>query len=134
MSAQEKPEPEKPMTEEQVKKFVTDWQRKLYLNEWDLVVNFSPNDHSDDDVIATITVDHVYLSARIHVRPSFFKESRVKQELALVHELCHIISEHSRLIASNLRNGVMHHDHEINDINEQLTQRIAMIAYYGLQK
>lgn len=116
----------------EVTKIVEKWRRRLFLHEWFVDVSYAKEDIRCDgpgEVVASIESDPVYKNAEITIYPAWFTRSPKRRELALVHELCHC---HTQAVANNMhnmRNGTQVFDHDIRDHIEELTQRMALIAF-----
>lgn len=115
-----------------VKKQILEWKPKLFLTEWTIDVIFATeNLESSKDAyvtLADVVVNTPYLKAIITIYPSFHEQPIDVQKDALVHELCHIISQPVFDIISRQQQGLGSHPHEASDVIETLTQRITNIA------
>ena len=113
---------------ERVGKWVKKWRPKLYLNDWHFNVSY-PKDETGP--YATIIVNENYFEGDIEIYPSFWSLKIQEQEKDIVHELCHVITHPSKGAAIDLLNGKLVTEQQIKLINEQLTEKIAILAFYG---
>jgi len=107
---------------------VNKWKRKLFLNEWNIETREASHNSVDEDgsqTLADINVDIVYLNALITIYPCFYKSSKESQEQAIVHELCHIITQEAYDNMHYLLNGKLITPSAQELTIEKMTQRIA---------
>lgn len=107
---------------------INKWKRKLFLDEWKIETRESKNNCVDDDgaqTLADINVDVTYLNALITIYPCFYKSSKESQEQAIVHELCHIITQEAYDNMHYLLNGKLITPSAQELTIEKMTQRIA---------
>lgn len=82
------------MTEEQVLKFIADWQKCLSLEPWGITVRcvdeevLNLSDDSDEGIRATVETHQPALRARVRIATDHDEET-VKSDA--VHELVHIV-------------------------------------------
>ena len=108
------------------------WRMALLLNEWFFNIVYKKQDQpetQEGNLLAEIDASPVYLRATIKIYPQFWQRDIQTQEHALIHELCHCITQPARDIASHLQNGDAVHHGTVTDAFETLTQRIANIAF-----
>ena len=116
-------------------KLLSKWKARLNLSEWQieiLHVNSEAEDHKDDvgegDTLARVFPDPVYLQAQIQLFPAFWKRTVREREAALVHELCHCITEELyNAVRASWRDEVVTR-RDAGERLERLTQRIAYVA------
>jgi hypothetical protein len=110
------------------------WKPRLFLHEWYIDLHY-PKEDIDSGVVnsvvmADVETNPVYMTALIRVFPSWMNDScSKKRELALVHELAHCLTDSLYNCGLNLLNGTLVLADELNSEREQLTQRIANIAF-----
>lgn len=115
----------------EIKRYVEKWRPKLFLAEWFISLDYVGPDPSDEgafDTLLSIDVAVEYMRARIRVYPAFWARDKETREEAMVHELCHCITQESSDQVSKLRDGMLVTKTEKHEANERLTQRIANIA------
>lgn len=110
------------------------WSGRLLLNEW--MFSFveekdqAAGRYDDRDCLAQISVDPVYLTARITIYPAWHRKHPAVREHAIVHELCHCFTQEVWDHMGSLRNGVLVPAHQATDSIERLTQRIANAVFW----
>ncbi len=121
MSPQEK-------ARKEIEKHVFIWRDRLLLNEWAIDIELAERDLEDHDgrgeCLADISADPVYLKARLRVFPCWSLRSKAKREEAILHELCHCLTQAARDLLKQAREGETVHHHQMRDTIELLTQRI----------
>lgn len=116
----------------EVLKILDKWKRKLLLNEWFIDTIF-PAEYCEGtpdgyNVLADTSVDPVYLNAKIRFYPAFFEAPNDVREHAVVHELCHCLTQEAWDNMGKLYRGEMVSGCQQRDIIERLTQRISNVA------
>lgn len=116
----------------EVRQMIDRWRRRLLLNEWNFNLVYPAQDVDCDGagVLADISADGVYLTARIRIYPAWFRKDKQTREHVLVHELCHCFTEEAWHLLRSQNNGVAVHNHIITDAIERLTQRIANAVFW----
>ena len=110
-----------------IDRLISKWKKKLNLQEWNIIATYSGIDK--DNCAAEIRILSDYFFGDIIVHNCYFNNTPHAQEEIIVHELCHCITEKAYIAhVSMLNYKVVTVDH-INMIREQLTQRIATIAF-----
>lgn len=116
----------------EITRLLEKWRNRLLLNEWHIDVVYPIADSNDGregcSVLASNCVNTAYISMQISIYPAFFNASKYTREKALVHELCHAITQPAWDVMGSLYNGVLTAPHQQIDIIETLTQRVANIA------
>ncbi len=112
---------------EKIVRLIEKWKNKLLLNEWKLVPHYSGID--EDNCAATIYMQPNYFFGKITFNNCFFENDPHTQEEMIVHELCHCITEKAYLAHIDMINYKLVTVDHVNMIREQLTQRIASIAF-----
>jgi hypothetical protein len=110
------------------------WRPRLFLCEWQIDVCYPKNDveaSGPGECLADVTVNTVYLNALINVYPAWFRKRAAAQEHAIVHELCHLITQEVSDLMRSQHNGVVVHSHTRQEAIERLTQRMANAAFWG---
>ena len=118
--------------EKAIKSILDLWQVRLYLHEWDISFSLQsqelPIDQQLGECLADISADPVYLRAHVRVFPAFGTRDSYVQEAALVHELCHCITQEGRDLLSDSRLGKQVNVEQQRAVFERLTQRVANVA------
>lgn len=115
------------------------WRHRLNLHEWTFTVVDLPGDQESDDcgadVICDINANPVYRIAKLRLYPIWYRSKPDVREFAIVHELCHCITEPLRDAMQALHNGVAMPPHVQLDLVETCTQSIAKaVLWAGAQK
>ena len=101
----------------------TDWMFETNNFERHLVdVEVQPE--GQEELTALVIPSLNYKELTIKLYPYFWELSLEKQREALLHEMVHVITHESKMIASNLLEGEFHTLKEIKDINEKETSAI----------
>ena len=130
------PLPLKPL-EKEAKALMLKWQPELFLHDWffELLFPDEPfNGEKEVDkrtTLASISVDPVYQKAWISIYPSWFKAPSDVREHAMVHELCHCLTQRIWDLSGVFRDGGMVSERELSDSIENLTQKISYVAMRG---
>lgn len=82
---------------------------------------------ANGEVAADVYVCFEYRQFHLGLYPTFFRLDRQEQLDALVHELCHVFTLPQKLNASNLRDGHLVTESEINITCENATSAIEQI-------
>jgi len=118
--------------EKEVQAFVQRWKPRLNLNEWHIETESAdkdlPDPDEEGDCLMDCNADPVYLQAKIRIFPAFARRARHNRERAVVHELCHLVTQEARDLANRARLGKMVTVTETTAAFERMTQRIANIA------
>lgn len=117
-----------------VANILTDWKYKLFITHWMIDFSFmnksNPDDEGDSDVVlADIQPNSVYQHAMIRIFPAWFEETEQRQEIALIHELCHCLVQDLADIMDKQAKGMMIPDHLRDESVERLTEAITRVAY-----
>lgn len=83
----------------------------------------------DRDVLADMTTNHKYRYTYMNVYPAFFKEDKETQCKALIHELCHTITEDMHDDWRDMYNGIFITDTIANHHRERTTENIAYLIF-----
>jgi hypothetical protein len=122
----------KEQAEEEVRAIVRDYKPRLNLQEWHIEIEGAekdlPDPDEDGECLMDCNADPVYLQAKIRIFPAFGKRKRRTRERAVVHELCHLVTQEARDLANRARLGKMVTVTETTAVFERMTQRIANIA------
>lgn len=106
------------------------WTPRLLLHEWRLAFSTvdKDQDNEDGETLMDCSPDPVYLMAKIRIFPAYARKDKAMRELALVHELCHLITQEARdlINRSRMENNVT--AAETRATIERLTQRLANVA------
>lgn len=78
------------MTENQLRKRIIYWKRKLGLHDWEFDIAIAPNPGGNGDAEAVVSSHHHYESASITYRDTFTKWDQEKLDRITVHELLHV--------------------------------------------
>jgi hypothetical protein len=116
----------------EVSKLIEKWRPKLFLGEWFITVNYAREDLPRDEqgsTLAEVSADPVYMNAAILIYPEWFRRDKGDREHAIVHELCHLVTEELYGHVRALREGSLITEKHSSESLERLTQRIANIAY-----
>lgn len=97
-------------------------------NTWDNTVKQLEKDDGDG-TLATFNCDRRYRRNIISIYPSFYKETKKDQVQALIHELCHFITNDMRQNSWNLREGVLVTEAECNRSWEATTEWICRMLW-----
>lgn len=117
-----------------IQKIIEKWRPKLFLGEWFIDIQYPNEDRPEVgvyEVIAEINADVKYMKALISVYPCWTDKNPLNQEMAIVHELCHCITQEMADIAHGQMNGVHYPSHVCTDAWERLTQRVCNVAMFG---
>lgn len=109
-----------------IKKWIDKWRPRLHLGEWFIDVVYTSESSNSS---AEISPDPVYLRAVLQIHSGFWNAPIKYQEMILVHELCHCISEETYILHMELLNDRFVTKKSIEDARERLTQRIANVAF-----
>lgn len=109
------------------------WVHRLNLQEWTIDVVFmngaDPIDTATSgDTLADCSPDPVYLQAKIRIYPAWMQRDPWRREQAVVHELCHLITQPARDLVNDSRMGTIVQPNQVRDMIELLTQRVTNIA------
>jgi hypothetical protein len=116
------------------------WRHRLFLQKYRIRVRFmkenmTANNPEDQffNICADAVVDYRYHEIIVRIYPLFWGEypEREQQELTLVHELCHGVTEQMKDACYRAINGHGVSRTEIKDLWEATTDWIAMIAFYA---
>ncbi len=106
------------------------WRHRLNLGEWHIDVqmqtaNLQQDPQEPGDCLADCSPDPVYLQATIRIFPAWGLRTPEKREAAIIHELCHCLTQEARdlINRSRMENNVTQAETRITI--ERLTQRIA---------
>ncbi|QDP68073.1 MAG: hypothetical protein Unbinned5081contig1003_5 [Prokaryotic dsDNA virus sp.] len=113
-----------------INKWVKKWKKELFLDQWKIYVKYH-DFNEKEDVPASCNPDSDYMFIDIHVYKSFWSFSLKEQESFIVHELCHCITESIASNSFDLLNGNLVTSRQLTKTIENLTQRIANIAFPG---
>jgi hypothetical protein len=111
-------------------RFVNKYRHKLFLEKWDLNISYMRYNKSGSKAVADISINEEYFDAKICIYPRFWNLYVKDQEFAILHELCHCITEESFDVAANILQGSMTTHEAIRFTNERMTQTIAKILFY----
>lgn len=124
-------------TEEQrawVKDLISRYRGQLFLHKWTIDVEYMVED-CERQSYAEALVNWKYFHSSIRIYPSFWvKLSDEERELCLIHELCHCHTEELLEMGAELVEGKFHPTHSLRDANEKLTETMARIVFYGVEK
>jgi len=112
----------------EVARYIKKWREGLLLNEWSIDTWFMPEDK--DGHAAEVLVEVNYLRASIRIYPCYWENTRRDREEFIVHELCHCITEEIYEACFDMSQGRMITPKYLEQMREQLTQRISNIAFY----
>ena len=122
----------------EVGRIIEKWRPKLFLGEWHFDVQHAkeadPTDAHDLDTLACVNADPVYKLAVITVYPAWYAKRPDVREHAIVHEMCHCLTEEVWRLAQRLQEGYAIHPNLVHEAVEKCTQRIANAVFYGGQK
>ena len=114
------------------RKLFEKYQKLLFLNEWNIELVNSPEEHhatqNGVDILACNSADPNYLHAVVTLFPVFYTKPRDAQINTIIHELCHCITQEAWNCMIDLKEGQNIHDLTMRNMIEKLTQRIANIA------
>lgn len=106
------------------------WQQRLLLNEWRIDFHTMGRDEETEgsQTLMDCSPDPVYMMAKVRIFPAYGTKDKDMRELALVHELCHLLTQEARDLVnrSRMENNVT--AAETTSAIERLTQRIANVA------
>lgn len=106
-----------------VKALVKKWSKRLYIEDWDIIINLE-KDHESRS--ADIRPNPVYKFATMTVYDcAFLKPDKIED--VIKHELCHCLTEPLYEIPMDLINGRFRTKLEIEDQREILTEKIAKL-------
>lgn len=112
-----------------ITKLVERWKPRLLLHNWAVITKLAAEDKSSDPeglrVLAEIESRVPYKESTLTVFPTFWTEGAHTQEITILHELCHIVTEPMRtaIFTSKLsgkRQG---------EISEEATEHIAKVVW-----
>ncbi len=116
----------------EIEAVLKEWRERLLLQEWHIDASLAealpPDESSPGECLADISVDSVYLRAKMRIFPVWGQRDRPTREAALVHELCHCVTQPLRDLLNDARLGQAVRREEVRDRSETLTQRVANIA------
>lgn len=115
------------MKKKTIAQMVERWRKRLLLNEWQIFIEFPDKDPEDDGggaTLASISPCPVYMEAKMRIYPAWFRRSPEVREHALIHELCHCITQEAWDALRHQHNGALVHENMQRDIMERLTQRL----------
>lgn len=111
------------------------WRDILMLNSWRIDCYFMDKacdlDTDTSEAYATISVLPEYMKASIKFYPSIFEKDEEQQTTAIVHELCHCITQESWDLIHDLRNGQLVTPNNARIVMERLTQTISNLVVQG---
>jgi len=124
------------------KKSVADLVRKhrsnLFLDLYRINIGYNETDTCDqcDDIntLACTTTDDRYYSADIKIPPKFWLQNEFDREQTIIHELFHIITSPTSLIALDLLDGKHRIKDQITTEEERMTEHLTRIYSYSLKK
>lgn len=102
----------------------------MFLGEWYIDVVYSKTE-TVDSPYAECKCSPMYLEATIIIYPAFWCQVRSRWEHVIVHELAHCTTGQVQRMLEDALNSRLHPAKEVDLHVEQLTQRIANIAYWG---
>lgn len=114
------------------KRVINKWRSRMFLGEWfiDLVFESADMDSQPGGrPSATCWADPVYMQATITVYPCFWNAPIDRRIHMLVHEMAHCHTQSMWNVAKCLHMGELITPDNIRCEIENLTQRIANIAY-----
>lgn len=109
-----------------VKQWINKWRPRLFLSEWFIDVVYEKDAQK---YMASADPDPVYLYCKLFLPTNFFKRPLKIQEEALVHELCHCITQEAYLLHIDSLNFKVVTQSHLEAVRERLTQRITNIAF-----
>ncbi len=95
------------------------------IQNFDIKVNFK--DETTNGNLAEIIIEEDYQRIKIDVMGDFFKEPKVEQRKALLHELCHYVNWSLYSIAWDLHNGKFYTKDQIRAANEKATCMVELL-------
>lgn len=112
-----------------VKSLIEKYKPILFLQQWGIDVEILEEPHNENPyVLADINVVHEYMRSTIRIYPAFFDRPPLSQEEAIIHELCHCITQPAWNVISKFESGMFVPEHVSTEVIENLTQKIAIIA------
>jgi hypothetical protein len=122
----------RPAIKAEVRRYIEKWRPRLFLGEWFIELLFPEEDLGSENgysTLANVCADPTYLNAKIQVFPAFFAAPKDVREHAIVHELCHCLTQEAWDTAGRMRDGGLVNESELTKVVERLTQRIANVAF-----
>lgn len=117
-----------------IKRIVEKWRPRLFLGEWHISLSYPKEDveaRGSGQCLAEVSVNPVYMNAVISIYPALFKKTNEVQEHAIVHELCHCLTQEVWELMDMQHRGAAVGEHFQRESVERLTQRIANAVFYG---
>lgn len=119
-----------------VEGLIRKWQPRLLLQGWTITPQFeavAPKEHNDTSgqplqTLAEVKVVPRYKDARITLYPPFWDGPTHYQELTLIHEMTHPITDPVKRVVERAANAGLISDDEAIDLIETLTEDISKIA------
>lgn len=112
-----------------VKKIVSKWRPRLFLGEWHIDIVYAKVQPENSNVYAECKSSSAYLEADIYIYPNFWKMNSDRWEHTLVHEMAHCLTSATSKLLTDALSGTIHPQTSIDFHIEQLTQRIANVAF-----
>lgn len=124
--------------EARINKLLAKWKERLLLQHWAITVTYAEKDkhseRSETGPAAEIIVDSRYTEARMTLYPNLFKRPVAYQEVTIVHELIHIITDATRDVLLKAVNKKVLPYSKLEDLNENLTEHFAKIVYKSYKR
>lgn len=117
--------------EKRIFQWCKQWQKTLFLNDWDIKLKWTDEDGGDDELCADTRCTTSYYEATIKFHPYFFEHSIEEQWRILVHEMIHIVLSHLQMLSAQQSNGESVSEREYKVALEQTTVRITNILMSG---
>lgn len=117
----------------EIRAVIKKWRPILYLNDWYFDVVYpceNLNPEGGFEVTAEIHADPIYKMGKIWVFPAFFSLDPARREHAIVHELCHCVTQELTDQVVKLQDGFLVTKRERLQANERLTQMLTNIVVY----
>lgn len=116
--------PKPPKYQKEAQQLIRLWQGRLQLDEWTFKLVWVKED-DNEATIATVFPDHVYLTARIEVRPRWARRTKAEREQTMVHEMVHALLQELADKGHQLLNGKLVTRLDLNESVERATERLA---------
>lgn len=113
---------------------VDKWRPRLLLGEWFFEIVYADKDIDGShtcNVLAEVHSDPTYLKATITIYPAYLAAPPDIRERALVHEMCHCLTEEFKRLGEDLLAHQVVTAGHFNNVWERLTQRVANVSMGG---
>lgn len=108
-----------------VDEWLTKWRGRMFLQEWFVHVDYRLDSLDDSNKLAEISSNTIYKNATVTIFAPFFKRQKYVQEMAIVHELSHLVTQEYKNALESMSEGVYMPPHLRHELNERITNHIS---------